>query len=147
MRQAFANMQGYDMAIVAVAVNESQIIEEAEVLLRVLQSLMEVEADNVIGNVVATCLHTVDDAAHALVLVEEAEVTEGNLEACGTKVLNHVQHHVAGKIGLEGEVLVLFKCLSHLLFQLRGNGAAHPTVGPVGMFAANVEHQLVTVGK
>ena len=63
------------MAIVAVAVNESQIVEEAEVLLRVLQSFMEIEADNVIGNVVATCLYTVDDAAHALVLVEEAEVT------------------------------------------------------------------------
>jgi hypothetical protein len=52
VRLALADMQGYDVAVVAVAVDESDIIEEAEVMLRVLQSFVEVEADNIVGNVV-----------------------------------------------------------------------------------------------
>ena len=145
MRLALTDVQGYDMAVVAVAVDEGEVVEEAEVLLRVLQPFVEIEADDVIGNIVATRLHTVDDAAHALILVAKTEIAERNLEACSTEVLNHVQHHVAGKVGLEGKVLVLFERLGLLLLQLRGDGAAHPTVGPVGMFAAQVEHQLVAV--
>ena len=145
VRLALADVQGYDVAVVAVAVDESEVVEEAEVLLRILQPFMEVEADNIVGNIVATRLHAVDDAAHALVLVAETEIAERNLEACGTEVLNHVQHHVAGKVGLEGKVLVLFERLGLLLLQLRGDGAAHPAVGPVRMFATQVEHQLVAV--
>ena len=145
MRLALADVQGYDMAVVAVAVDESEVVEEAEVLLRVLQSFVEVEADDIVGNVVATCLHAVYDAAHALVLVAKTEIAERNLETCGTEILNHVQHHVAGKVSLEGEVLVLFERLGLLLLQLRGDGAAHPAVGPVGMLSAQVEHQLVAV--
>ena len=101
MRLALADVQGYDVAVVAVAVDESEVVEEAEVLLRILQPFVEVEADNIIRNIVATRLYAVDDAAYALVLIAEAEVAEG----CGTEVLNHVQHHVAGKVGLEGEAL------------------------------------------
>jgi len=145
VRLALVDVQGYDVAVVAVAVDESEIVEEAEVLLCVLQSFVEVEADNIVGYIVATRLYTMDDAAHALVLVAKTEVTERNLEASGTEVLDHVQHHVAGKVGLEGKVLVLFDRLGLLLLQLRGDGAAHPAVGPVGMFAAQVEHQLVAV--
>ena len=145
MRLILADVQGYDVAVVAIAIDKSEVVEEAEVLLRVLQPLVEVEADDVVGNVVAARLHTVNDAAHALFLVAKAKITEGNLEACGTKILNHVQDYVAGKVGLEGKVFVLFKSLSFLLLQLRGDGAAHPTVRPVGMFAAQVEHQFVAV--
>ena len=133
------------MAIVAVTVDEGEIIEETEVLLRILQPFVKVEADNIVGNIVATRLYTVDDAAHALILVAKTEIAKGYLEACGTEVLDHVQHHVAGKVSLKGKVLVLFERLGLLLLQLRGDGAAYPTVGPIGMFAAQVEHQLVAV--
>ena len=115
MRLALADMQGYDVAVVAVAIDEGKVVKEVEVLLRVLQPLVEVEADYIVGNVVATRLHAVDDAAHALVLVAEAEIAERNLEVCSTEILNHVQHHVAGEIGLESEVLVLFERFSLLL--------------------------------
>ena len=66
-------MQGYDVAVVAVAVDEGEIIEETEVLLRILQPFVKVEADDVGGNIVATRLHTVDEAAHALVLVAKTK--------------------------------------------------------------------------
>ena len=56
-----------------------------------------------------------------------------------------MQHHVAGEVGLEGEILVLFERFGLLLLQLRDDGAAHPAVGPVGVLAAQVEHQLVAV--
>ena len=145
VRLALADVQGYDVAVVAVAIDEGEVVEKAEVLLCVLQPLVEIEADNIVGYVVAARLHTVDDAAHALVLVAKTEIAERNLETCSAEVLDHVQHHVAGKVGLEGEVLVLFERFGLLLLQLRGDGAAHPTVGPVGMLAAQVEHQLVAV--
>lgn len=45
MRMVLADVQGYDVAVVAVSVDESEVVKEAEVLLRVLESLMEVEAD------------------------------------------------------------------------------------------------------
>ena len=58
MRLALVDVQGYDVAVVAVAVDESEIVEEAEVLLCVLQSFVEVEADNIVGYIVATRLYT-----------------------------------------------------------------------------------------
>ena len=73
VRLALADVQGYDVAVVAVAVDESEVVEEAEVLLRVLQSFVEVEADNIVGYIVATRLYTMDDAAHALVLVAKTK--------------------------------------------------------------------------
>jgi len=145
VRLALADVQGYDVAVVAVAVDESKIVEEAEVLLRVLQPFVEVEADDVVGYIVAARLHAVDDAAHALVLVAKTKIAERNLEASSAEVLDHVQHHVARKVSLERKVLVLFERIGLLFLQLRGDGAAHPTVGPVGMFAAQVEHQFVAV--
>ena len=42
------------MAVVAVAVDEGDVIEESEVLLRVLQPFVEIEADDFIGYVVTT---------------------------------------------------------------------------------------------
>jgi len=140
VRLALADVQGYDVAVVAVAIDESKVVEEAKVLLCVLQPFVEVETDYIVANVVTTRLNTVDYTAHALVLVAEAKITERNLEASGAEVLNHVQHHFTGEVRLEGEILMLFECLVLLLLQLRGDGAAHPTVGPVWMFAAQVEH-------
>ena len=145
MRLVLADVQGYDVTVVAVAVDEGEVVEETKVLLRILQPLVEVEADYIVGNVVTTRLNTVDDTAHAFVLVAETEIAKGNLEVRGAEVLNHVQHNIARKVGLKGEVLVLFKCLALLFFQLRGNGSAHPVVGPVRMLATQVEHQLIAV--
>ena len=145
MRLALADVQGYDVAVVAIAINESKVVEKAEVVLRVFQPLVKIEADYIVGNIVATRLYAVDDAAHALVLIAETEIAKGNLKASGTEIFNHVQHHVAGEVGLEGEILVLFERFGLLLLQLRDDGAAHPAVGPVGVLAAQVEHQLVAV--
>lgn len=44
MRLALTDVQGYDMAVIAIAVDESNVVEEAEVQLRVLQPLVKVEA-------------------------------------------------------------------------------------------------------
>ena len=77
VRLALADVQGYDVAVVAVAVDESEVVEEAEVLLRILQPLVKVEADNIVGNIVTARLHTVDDATHALILVAKTEIAKG----------------------------------------------------------------------
>ena len=79
MRLVLADVQGYDVTVVAVAVDEGEVVEEVKVLLRILQPLVEVEADYIVGNVVTTRLNTVNDTAHAFVLVAETEIAKGNL--------------------------------------------------------------------
>ena len=142
---ALTDVKGDDLAVLGITVDEGDVVEKMKVLLRILQTFMEVEADNIVGYVVTTRLHAVDDAAYALFLRVKTEIDEGDFETCGAEVIYHPQHHFAGKVGFEGKVFLLLQGLVLLLLQFGGNGAAHPAVGPVGMIAAEVEHQFVAV--
>ena len=103
------------------------------------------EADDVVGNIVTARLYAVDDTAHTFILGVKAKIYEGDFEPGSAEVVYHPQHHVGREIGLEGEVLLLLQSLVLLLLQFGGYGAAHPAVGPVGMLAAQVEHEFVAI--
>lgn len=145
MRLALADIQGNDLTVLGIAVNEGDVVEQMEVLLDILQAFVKVEADNIVGYVVTTGLYTMDDAAHALFLRIKTEIDKGDFEPGSAEVVYHPQHHVAGKVGFEGKVFLLLQGFVLLLLQFGGNGAAHPAVGPVEMFAAEVEHQFVAI--
>ena len=145
MGVALADVQGDNLSVLGIAVDESDVIEQTEVQLSVLQAFVEVEADNVIGDIVTARLYAVDDAAHAFVLGVKAKIYEGDFEPCSTEVVYHPQHHVGREIGFEGEVFLLLQRLVLLLLQFGGYGTAHPAIGPVGMLAAQVEHEFVAI--
>ena len=145
MSLALADVKGDNLTVLGITVNEGDVVEQTDVLLRVLQAFGEVEADNVVGYIVTTGLHAMDDAAHALFLRVKTKIDEGDFEPGGAEIVYHPQHHVAGKISFEGKVFLLLQGLVLLFFQFGCNGAAHPAVGPVGMLAAEVEHQFIAV--
>ena len=145
MDLALADVQGNNLAILGIAIDEGDVVEQAKVLLRVLQTFSEIEADNIVGYVVAARLYAVDDAAHALFLGVKTEIDEGDFEPCNAEVVYHPQHHFGREIGLEGEVFLLLQCFVLLFLQFGGYGATHPAVGPVGVLATKVEHEFVAV--
>ena len=145
MGVALTDMKGDDLAVLGITVDEGDVVEQTEVLLRVLQTFVEVEADNIVGYVVAAHLHTMNDAAYALFLRVKTEIDEGDFETCGAEVVYHPQYHVAGKVGFESKIFLLLQCFVLLFFQFGGNGAAHPAVRPVGMLTAEVEHEFIAV--
>lgn len=145
MGMALADVQGDNLAVLRITVDKGDVVEQSEALLCVLQTFVEVEADNIVGYIVTARLYTMDDTAHALFLRVKAEIDEGDFEPGGAEVFYHSQYHVGREIGFEGEVFLLLQSLVLLLIQFGGNGAAHPAVGPVWMLTAKVEHEFVTV--